>query len=314
MRDMNNFSIKRFCRTFRWMVMTNIQTFLAYTAGYAVGIFLLELIIISFSVHADGMNYKPFLYSSLSQFCQIFFIIYILVAISTLFSYYLKKPQREAFLMLPSTNMEKFLSAVIFVTVVWSLAGFLAFAVGDTLRMAVRALAYGNEWYSLVPRMLDLLGDVIPSFPDGGVFVYTTSYKVVVTMWIVGWIIWFHSTYLLGGTLLRRYSFVASSLVILLFIIVLVWFGHEYNLQVFYTETMIDGQPEEALRASGALATNGPIPTESIQVFNRVGLAGYLVAIVLPIFSVFNYWASYQIFKGFQLITNKWTNYDLFKR
>ena len=310
---MNSFSIKRFCRTFRWMLMTNLQKFLAYTAGCAAAVFLLELIIIAFSVHADGLNYHSFLYSSLSQFCQIFLIIYVLVAISTLFSYYLKKPQREAFLMLPATHLEKFLSAVIYVTVVWSLAGFLAFAVGDTLRMAVRALAYGNEWYSLVPRLLELFGEVMPSFPDGGVFVYTTSYKVVVTMWIIGWIVWFHSTFLLGGTLLRRYSFAASSLVIILFIVVLVWFGHKYNLQVFYVETMIDGQSEAALRASGALATNGPIPAETVQVFNRAGAAAYIVAILLPLFSIFNYWASYHIFKGFQLITNKWTNYDFFK-
>ncbi len=311
---MNSFSINRFGQTFRWVLATNFRNFLAWTLGAAVGVFLMEMIIIAFSVHADGGNYVPVLHSSISQICQIALIIFVLVALSTGFADYQKKVKREAFLMLPSTNMEKFLAVVLYVTVVWSLAGFLAFAVGDTLRMAVRALFFHNEWYSLVPRMLDLFGDMIPTFADRGVFVYTTSYKVVATMWIVGWITWFHSTYLLGGTLLRRYSFVASSLVILLFIIVLVWFGHKYNFQVFYTETMVDGQPEEVLRQSGALDTNGPIPAESVQVFNRVGALGYIVAILLPIFSIFNYWASFRIFKGFQLISNKWTNYDILKR
>jgi len=28
----------------------------------------------------------------------------------------------------------------------------------------------------------------------------------------------------------------------------------------------------------------------------------------------FNYWASFHVFKHFELITNKWTNYDILKR
>jgi hypothetical protein len=39
-----------------------------------------------------------------------------------------------------------------------------------------------------------------------------------------------------------------------------------------------------------------------------------VLAVVLPLLAVINYWASFHIFKGFQLITNKWTNYDILKR
>ena len=45
-----------------------------------------------------------------------------------------------------------------------------------------------------------------------------------------------------------------------------------------------------------------------------VGFWGYAVSVVLPLLAVFNYWMSFRIFKGFQLITNKWTNYDILKR
>ena len=45
----------------------------------------------------------------------------------------------------------------------------------------------------------------------------------------------------------------------------------------------------------------------------EVGVVAYVLAVVLPLLSIFNYWASFHIFKGYQLITNKWTNYDFLK-
>ena len=309
---MNSFSINRFGQTFRWVLATNFRNFLAWTLGAAVGVFLMEMILVAFNVHSDGGNYVPFLYSTVSQICQIALIIFVLVALSTGFADYLKKTKREAFLMLPSTNLEKFLTVVIYVTVVWSLAGFLAFVVGDTLRMAVRALAYGNEWYSLVPKMLDLFGEMIPSYEDG-MMIRPISYRVCAPIALIGLFVWLHSTYILGGTLLRKYAFVASSLVIISAFILMAWLNQKYNLQFFYVDTFIDGQSVDALRQSGALDANGPWSAKSVQVLHKVGVLGYFITVALPILSIFNYWASFHIFKGFQLITNKWINYDFHK-
>ena len=310
---MNSFSVNRFCQTFRWVLATNFRNFLAWTLGAAVGVFLMEMILVAFSVTSDGGNYVPVLYSTVSQICQIALIIFVLVALSTGFADYQKKPQREAFLMLPSTNLEKFLAVVIYVTVVWSLAGFLAFAVGDTLRMAVRALFFHNEWYSLVPKVLDLFGEMIPSYEDG-MMIRPISYRVCAPIAMIGLYVWLHSTYILGGTLLRKYAFVASSLVIISAFILMAWLNQKYNLQFFYVDNVIDGQSLDALIQSGALGANGPIQAKSVQIIHKVGALGYFITVALPILSIFNYWASFHIFKGFQLITNKWTNYDILKR
>ena len=309
---MNSFNINRFGQTFRWVVATNFRNFLAWTLGAGVGAFLMEMIFIALKIHPDGGNYVPLLYSSISQICQIALVIFVLVAFSTGFADYQKKPRREAFLMLPSTNLEKFLAVVIYVTVVWSLAGFLALVVGDTLRMAVRALACGNEWYSLVPKVLEMFGEIVPTFDEGGMMIQTIPYKVCAPIFLVGLLVWIHSTYILGGTLLRKYAFVVSSLVIILAFLLMAWLIHKYNLNVFYVDTLIDGQSLEALRQAGAL-TDGEVPAESIQVLHKVGVLGYFFTVALPIISIFNYWASFHIFKGFQLITNKWTNYDFYK-
>ena len=310
---MNSFNINRFGQTFRWVVATNFRNFLAWTLGAGVGAFLMEMIFIALKIHPDGGNYVPLLYSSISQICQIALVIFVLVAFSTVFADYQKKAKREAFLMLPSTNLEKFLAVVIYVTVVWSLAGFLAFVVGDTLRMAVRALACGNEWYSLVPKVLEMFGEIVPTFDEGGMMIQTIPYKVCAPIFLVGLLVWIHSTYILGGTLLRKYAFVVSSLVIILAFLLMAWLIYKFNLNVFYVDTLIDGQSLEALRQAGAL-TDGEVPAESIQVLHKEGVLGYFFTVALPIISIFNYWASFHIFKGFQLITNKWTNYDILKR
>ena len=310
---MNSFNINRFGQTFRWVVATNFRNFIAWTLGAAVGAFLMEMIFVAMNVHSDGGNYVPVLYSTISQICQIALIIFVLVALSTGFADYQKKAKREAFLMLPSTNLEKFLAVVIYVTVVWSLAGFLAFAIGDTLRMAVRALAYGNEWYSLVPKVLEMFGEIVPTFDEGGMMIQTVPYKVCAPIFLVGLFVWIHSTYILGGTLLRKYTFVVTSLVIILAFLLMAWLIHKFNLNVFYLDTVVDGQSLEALRKAGAL-TDGEVPVESIQVFHKVAPLGYIITVALPILSIFNYWASFHIFKGFQLITNKWINYDILKR
>ena len=288
---MNSFDINRFGKTFRWVLATNFRNFLAWTLGAAVGVFLLEMLLIAFNVRPDGGNYIHELRYNISPICSIALLIFVLVALSTGFAAYLKKPQREAFLMLPSTNLEKFLASVIYVTVVWTLAGFLAFVLGDTLRMVVRALAYGNEWYSLVPRVLDMIFSKISPGTTGNMLVVTTSYKVTWIFFFVSSLFWIHSLYILGGTLMRKYSFVVASLAGILFMMLYVWVGLKLNLSGFYTETL----PNSAL------------------VYHKVGAIGYALCVLFPLLSIFNYWASFHIFKGFQLITNKWTNYDFFK-
>ena len=178
--------------------------------------------------------------------------------------------------------------------------------------MAVRALAFGNEWYSLVPKVLDLFGEMMPPYNEG-IIIQSLSYKVCAPVMMIGLFIWLHSTYILGGTLLRKYAFVVSSLVIISAFILVAWLSYKLNLQFFYVDTFIDGQYVDPLQKARLLESNGPIPDESLKLIHQVGAIGYFLTVALPLLSIFNYWASFHIFKGFQLITNKWTNYDFHK-
>jgi hypothetical protein len=105
-------------------------------------------------------------------------------------------------------------------------------------------------------------------------------------------VVWNLSLMIICGTLLRKYAFVVASLIIILCSILLSWTIHHFGLFLFWGDVWKDGVHYES----------------------EVGALAYVLAVLLPALAVFNYWASFHIFKHFELITNKWTNYDIFKR
>ena len=67
--------------------------------------------------------------------CALFILVSLIMA-STIVSSVNEKRKRQAFLMMPSTNLEKFLSLLVYTSVICVACVFLAFVLGDCLRMA----------------------------------------------------------------------------------------------------------------------------------------------------------------------------------
>ena len=280
---MNSFNIKRFCKTFHWFFSMNLRSLLMWTGGFTVAIFLTGMMIFFFN-----SNNPHEALSLIAMFDDIFIIIGLLASTCTFLSDFNKKPKREAFLMLPGSNLEKFLSAVIYAVVGYVFALLLSVALGDTLRMAFRSLAYGDEWVSAIPQVMKWFIPNIVLYDD--TYVYSSFFKVMSLFVGYNFILWIHSLYTLGGTLLRKYAFVITSVAMVFFMMVLSWVIKYLDLSMFTSQW--DGHA---------------------YVSEEVGALGYILAVLLPLFSIFNYWASFHIFKGYQLITNKWTNYDFLK-
>lgn len=279
---MNSFSINRFCKTFRWFFSMNLRSLLMWTGGFTVAIFLAGMMFFFFNP-----NNPHAALNLIVQFDAIFILIGLLASTCSFLSDFNKKAKREAFLMVPGSNLEKFLSAVIYAVTVFAFALLLSVVVGDTLRMVFRSLAYGDEWMSAIPK---LAKGVIPNIMlHSDTHVYSLFYKVMNIMVGCSCIMWFHSLYTLGGTLLRKYAFVVTSVVMIIFMMSLSWVFKHLDLSMFTSKW--DG---------------------NVYV-SEVGVVAYVLTVMLPLLSVFNYWASFHIFKGFQLITNKWTNYDFHK-
>jgi hypothetical protein len=287
---MNSFSFNRFCKTLRWVLANNFRLIAGGFVGYMALFFLAELFILSISNTSGHRSYDDVLMNSVADFPTIFILVNIVFFLSMIFFNYDKKAKREAHLMLPATNLEKYLSAMFLVTVVLPLVVLIGFVVGDTLRMVVRAVFYGNEWISTVPRVLNNLTP--DAFKRFSVDPAPVPFKLTVIYFALSLITWIHSLYVFCGTLMRKYSFVVATAALILSFAFFLWIGYDkLQLNMFYGTTDGDG----------------------VLVY-EVGALGYILCVILPLLAVFNYWASFYIFKGFQLITNKWTNYDILKR
>lgn len=263
-----------------------------------MGVFMAEMILLRM-----GDIYSPL--TMLHYYGQIgaaLFALVSLILVSTIVSGVNEKRKREAFLMLPASNLEKFLALMTYTSVVCVLGVFLAFVLGDSLRMAwfwisgpyteAKVSYIGNPteyyywWSSAIPKMMDNLTPHILEADSCNWFYLVMNLFVITAI-----AVWTHSLLIIGGTLFRKYSFVISCIIFLLFWVIFVKTTHYFELSMF-TSTWENGR----------------------YVDGEIGVPAYVLAILLPLLAVFNYWASFHIFKNFQLITNKWTNYDILKR
>ena len=292
---MNTFSFNRFGKMLRWVLSVNKRRILYAIAASVVGVFMAEMILLRMSSYDSPVI-------MLNQYGDVgaaVFAVTSLILVSTIVSGVNEKRKREAFLMLPASNLEKFLALMTYTSIVCVLGLFLAFVLGDSLRMAwfwisgpytEAKVSYLDDYYywwsSAIPEMVNRLT------PNVLVADSCNWFYLVMNLFVIAAIaVWTHSLLIIGGTLFRKYSFVISCLVFILFWVIFVKTMHYFELSMF-TSTWENGR----------------------YVSGEVGIPAYILAVLLPLLSVFNYWASFRIFKGFQLITNKWTNYDILKR
>lgn len=303
---MNGFNINRFGKTLRWVVSVNFRKMLLWFIGSVLAVFLGEIL---FQMMISGSNPLDMILD-VSQFLAIILILVSIIMVSSIVSSINEKRKRESFLMLPASNLEKFLSLVVYSTVICIVAAFIAIVLGDSLRMFAywatdyQGMPYADGsycystydefaggqvcwWSSAVPRMLmELSPNIILDGFEG----YPLDFVIVQVLFIYGGILWLHSIYTLGGTLLRKYSFVGTSVLVIILTSCVVKIWTSFDLTLFYTQW-----------DHGVLKNY------------EIGVLGWLLDFAFPIVSVLNYWISFRIFKGFELITNKWFNYDFHK-
>ena len=230
---MNSFNFNRFGQTLRWVLATNFRKLLAWTIGAALMVFMGEMFINGI----NGMDAHPNPVQMLWDFADVgsgLMVLVTVIMVCSVVSSINDKRKRETFLMLPSSNLEKFLALVFYTTVICVLCMFLAYVVGDTLRMAWlwgEYLTWGQEtvsqvynyngvdetcysWSSSVPWMLSkLIPRLITVWGNGIYWTWENEWSTLIFHVVLA--VWIHSVYTLGGTLFRKYAFVATSVVLL---------------------------------------------------------------------------------------------------
>ena len=283
----NSFNIKRFGQTLRWVIAVNYRTMLLWTTGIALITFVVELYILK-------MSHIPL---DLMQSSFGFGIFVMMTAFAFLASYVTsfinEQRRRMAFLALPATNSEKYLSLITYTSVIFLCAVFLALVAGDSLRMLFCWIRYHSDttpdeyykWYSSVlPMSKRLFHDIVPLYAR-----YETWFMVMKFIITITFISWTHSLYTLGGTVLRKYPFVVATALFISCFVIFVEINSTYHFDWF---------EEEWIEKAGFYYAYS----------KEIGVEPYILSVLLPLLTVFSYWASYRTFKGLQVINHKWIN------
>ena len=307
---MNSFSFNRCGKVLRWLVSVNRINLLGLIAGFTFFIFLLQMATFIFGSFEQVV---PFIQRS-ADFGSFFIPFSILIIASNAFTNFTSigtKQQRGTFLTIPASNLEKYLALIVYMIVACGLCAIVGYILGDCLRMAclwLWAMASNDPsftacevfnfngvdqtyylWTSTVPSLFSKMTPHLMTVWSSGIYwdwyVWATFIIAVILA------VWTHSLFMLAGTLLRKYAFIISGALWMTIMSLYMWTLSHLDLTVF--QTVWDGEK---------------------YVGNAVGGMAYVLMVVLPLFTIFNYWASFHIFKGFQLITNKWFNYDILKR
>ena len=132
---MNSFSINRFWLMLRWLINVNRVRLLGFTIGIMFSTFLIQLIMFVFGSFEKVI---PYLWSCVHFGSFLIpFVIPITVCLAfTSFTNIGNQQQRGTWLMIPATNLEKFLSLIVYVTVICGLCAIVGYILGDCLRMA----------------------------------------------------------------------------------------------------------------------------------------------------------------------------------
>ena len=307
---MNSFSFNRCGKVLRWLVSVNRINLLGLIAGFTFFIFLLQMATFIFGSFEQVV---PFIQRS-ADFGSFFIPFSILIIASNAFTNFTSigsKQQRGTFLTIPASNLEKYLALIVYMVVACGLCAIVGYILGDCLRMAclwIWAHASNDPsftacevfnfngvdqtyylWSSTVPSLFSKMTPHLMTVWSSGIYwdwYIWASFIIAVIL-----AVWTHSLFMLAGTLLRKYAFIISGALWMTIMSLYMWTLSHLDLTVF--QTVWDGEK---------------------YVGNAVGGMAYVLMVVLPLFTIFNYWASFHIFKGFQLITNKWFNYDIIKR
>lgn len=189
---MSNFNTRRFIQTFKWSMQATKKE-MTTIAGCMFFLYLIPFIISVMSSHGKLDIIAESDIQSATITCISFFTFYIMISGCWILNNMKTKEQRIMFKMLPASDLEKYLSRVIYITVIWFAIGILTYFLADICRMLICLISGTHGTYSTIPLALKMI--------------LTENHM------IYAWVFWAHSLYVLGGAFFRRRQLILTSCV-----------------------------------------------------------------------------------------------------
>lgn len=272
----NNFQFSRLLMVMRWDVFTNYKTYLNTVLGMIFA--LLPILIMQLYQLSKQDQLSPdtidLSYWGMSQYVLMIFSIAMYMMATQIFMVMKTTGQREQFLMLPASNLEKYISRFLFSTLGAAVAMITAIVVSDLVQLIFSFLLLPGHHQSVCLSTVALLWKIWTTFIEN----IDSTGALLLSLLIVTCGVLVHSFFILCGTLFRKHTIVVTTI---LFIAM--------TYLVIYVIESVPGTITTCLNHG-----------------DNSWLFSLLIAELL--LGGFQYWLSYKVFTRMQVICNKWIN------
>ncbi|MCR5270249.1 MAG: hypothetical protein K6D91_04430 [Prevotella sp.] len=291
---MKNFNIKRFGQALKCHFLVSRKAWIRIFGIYTLVLFFANL----FFTRVASMRYSAmvefyqgeeliFQYSTVvkntTPFFMIFFYIAMLFGASYLFSQMKDTRKRSAYLLWPVSNCEKYIISLLHSVVLMAVITIVSIIAADALRILTDAIT-GRVIVWGVPLYVDFLSDDLE------------WQKLLL---IATWMFYYHSLYIVGGTLFRRLQFLPTSAIIIIATILLAIIIKQTGLDKIDYH-FLEYQQDKMYQLS-----NG----ETFYTYRTIYNLRFYFALLGGWFVIAaHYWASFKLFCRIQVINNKWLN------
>ncbi|MDE6354547.1 MAG: hypothetical protein K2L56_05790 [Prevotella sp.] len=278
------FDLKRFGLMVRWDLMTNWKSSVRIVLSMALGLLLMyELNMMNTHNAAIPAQWQRRLLDMVVE-TNIAFVFFMLAGAALIFVCMKTRQQRIAFIMLPASPAEKFLSRLLYATVGFFVMFFAASVIADVLRLVICLIVGPRMFSSVVLTGMGELYDGITGLLTGwddresGLLFYTRD--ITEGLWdmatFVSMALFVHALYLLGGSLFRRHALLSTTFSLIAIGLILGWLNvSPYSVNVMFGDVIK--------------------PTRIFPFF-------------FGVLTVLCYWGAYRIYCRMQVINNKWIN------
>lgn len=272
----NNFQFSRLLMVMRWDVFTNLKSYLNMMLGMTFALlpfFIMQLYQLSkqYQLFPDTIDLS---YLGMSQYVLMIFSIAMYMMATQIFMVMKTTGQREQFLMLPASNLEKYISRFLFSTLGAAVAMITAIVVSDLVQLIFSFVLLPGHHQSVCLSIMALLWKIWTTFIES----IDSAGALMLSLLIMTCGVLVHSFFILCGTLFRKHTIVMSGILFIVMIYLVIY--------------VIESVP-------------GTITTCLMHGDNSWIFCLLIAELLL---AGFQYWLSYKVFTRMQVICNKWIN------
>lgn len=272
----NNFQFSRLLMVMRWDMFTNLKSYLNMMLGMTFALlpfFIMQLYQLSkqYQLFPDTIDLS---YWGMSQYVLMIFSIAMYMMATQIFMVMKTNGQREQFLMLPASNLEKYISRFLFSTLGAAVAMITAIVVSDLVQLIFSFVLLPGHHQSVCLSIMALLWKIWTTFIES----IDSAGALMLSLLIMTCGVLVHSFFILCGTLFRKHTIVVSGILFIVMIYLVIY--------------VIESVP-------------GTITTCLMHGDNSWIFCLLIAELLL---AGFQYWLSYKVFTRMQVICNRWIN------